>query len=78
MDELNSSNTLADVPSEGCFEVRGSQLKELLASLHNCPSDSKDRTRDKFIIKKRSAKSIQINCIDCEIEVDIPIRNDNN
>ena len=76
MDEFGCSNALTDVPAEGCFEIRGSQLKELLTSLHSCPSDSKARTGDKFVIKKRSPKSIQIQCIDCEIEVDIPVRND--
>ena len=75
MDELNSS-TLVESPAEGCFEIRGSQLKELLASLHNCPSNSKGLTGDKFIIKKRSAKSIHIQCVDCEIETDLPIGSD--
>ena len=78
MDEVTATINLVDLPAEGFFEIKGSQLKDLIESLHNCPSLSEGKTGDKFVIKKRSIKSIHVQCMNCDIEAEIPVGSESN
>ncbi|KAI6655239.1 hypothetical protein LOD99_2527 [Oopsacas minuta] len=75
MDE--SSSNLVDIPADGYVKLKGSQLKDLIESLHKCPSVSKGKPGDRFVIKKRNVKSIDVQCMDCDMEAEIPIGSEN-
>ena len=77
MDEVDNSNKEFDIPAQGHFELKGSQLKELFEAIHNCAASKLDgEAIERISMKKRNAKSVQIQCVSCGLEAELPIGNE--